>query len=99
MIASTAPFSTRTSRSTPRSAIVSTGISGSTTAAATAHARERRSESLKALVIVGTASPSRVRIGALQKLQLGEDVAGVLAMTSRAAAGLHPIARRGAQGR
>src|ERR1700687_3067347 len=93
MIASPAPFSARTSRSTPRSAIVSTGISGSTTAAATAHARERRSESLDARVIVGTASPSRLRIGALQELQLGEDVAEVLAVTSGAAAGLHPFAR------
>src|ERR1700693_1463618 len=93
MIAWTAPFSTRTSRSTPRSAIVSTGISGSTTAAATVHARERRSASLKALVIVRTASPSRVRIGALHKLQLGKDVAEMLAMTARAAAGLHPSAR------
>src|SRR5229473_1163595 len=91
MNTSTAPSSTRTSRSTPRSTMVSTGISGSTTAEAAAHARERRSESLKARVIVGTASPSRARIGALQELQLGQDVAKVLAVASGAAAGLHPI--------
>src|SRR6266700_1190751 len=91
MNTSTAPSSTRTSRSTPRSTMVSTGISGSTTAAAAAHARERRSEALKARVIVGTASPSRARIGALQELQLGQDVAKVLAVASGAAAGLHPI--------
>src|SRR5216684_4163145 len=99
MKTSTAPFSTRTSRSTPRSAIVSTGISGSTTAAAAAHAREHRSESLKARVIVGTASPSRVRIGALHELQLGEDVAEVLAVASGTAAGLHPLAYRKPQAR
>src|SRR6266516_261539 len=91
MNTSTAPSSTRTSRSTPRSTMVSTGISGSTTAAAAAHARERRSEALKARVIVGTGSPSRARIGALQELQLGQDVAKVLAVASGAAAGLHPI--------
>src|SRR6266480_2586643 len=94
MNTSTAPFSTRTSRSTPRSAMVSTGISGSTTAAATAHARERRSESLGVLVIVRTASPSRVGIGALQELQLGKDMAEMLAVASHAAARLHPFARR-----
>src|SRR6266581_4306412 len=87
MNTSTAPSSTRTSRSTPRSTMVSTGISGSTTAAAAAHARERRSEALKARVIVGTASPSRARIAALQELQLGQDVAKVLAVASGAAAG------------
>src|SRR5947209_2339592 len=91
MTASTTPFSTRTSRSTPRSTTVSTGISGSTTAAAAAHARERSSESLGA-VIVGTASPSRVGVGALHELQLRQQVAEVLAVTSRPAAGLHPFA-------
>src|ERR1700687_1683558 len=94
MMASTVPFSTRTSRNTPRSAIVRTGISGSTTAAAAVHARARTSESLEARVIVGTASPSRIRIGALEKLQLGQDVAEMLAVPSLAAAGLHPFIRR-----
>src|SRR5947209_12365774 len=93
MKASTAPSSTRTSRSTPKSSTVSTGISGSTTAAAAAQARERSSDSFK-VVTLATASPSRVRIGALQKLQLGEDVAEMLAVASRAAPGLHPIAFR-----
>src|SRR6266536_1466817 len=94
MKTSTAPFSTRTSRSTPRSAIVSTGISGSTTAAAAAHACDRKSESLKARVIVCMASPSCVRIGPLQELQLGQDMAEMLTVTSGAAAGLHPFAWR-----
>src|SRR6266567_9279380 len=94
MKTSTAPFSTRTSRSTPRSAIVSTGISGSTTAAAAAHTCDRKSESLKARVIVCMASPSCVRIGPLQELQLGQDMAEMLTVTSGAAAGLHPFAWR-----
>src|SRR5262249_18309397 len=98
MNASTFPPFTFTSRNTPRSATVRTGISGSTTAAAASQARERSSASVP-VVSVATASPSRVRIGALQELQLGQNMTEVLAVTPRAAAGLHPFALRHPQSR
>src|ERR687884_2294250 len=90
---STSPASTRTSRRIPRSATVRTGISGSTTAAAQFHARERSLVSLEAAEAgaVGAASPSRIGIGPLQKLHLGEHMAEVLRMASVASARLHPF--------
>ncbi len=60
---------TATSRSTPRSAMVSTGISGSTTCAAASQAR-------RAQVGIGCgASPRRPRKRALHRLQLAEEMA------------------------
>ena len=62
-----------TSRSTPRSAMVSTGISGSSP-------RPRRPRPVRAVRHCLGRSPGRPRIGALQMLHLGQQMAKVLAV-------------------
>ena len=90
---STRPSCTTTSRSTPRSAIVSTGISGSQTS------RLRQAAPAPAMRLRPPApcSPGRPGVGALHMLHHAEQVPEVLAVPAGASAGLHPLVGRPGQ--
>src|SRR3954453_20164258 len=80
---SSSPFHP-TSRTMPRSTTETAGISGSGTSASqpqTCWAVGR---------VAGVMSPGRIRVGALQELHLGEEIAEMLAVQPALAAALHP---------